>query len=160
MKNCFIFLLLCAIVISGCTATARLYPVQGPLSRQTPAPVLVGKLTDGLKSGAISMQVSDTELCKGKWTIVQRPSSTKLASAAPSTTTANLGPEWDIVYGSGFYTAHVLGARLYGRAQLTGSLGTTLTVEIIKPDTGENNAPGSVRGVARDNKENIYKVTF
>ena len=159
MKKYFIFLLLCVSAISGCTATARFYPVQGPLSRQTPMPVLVGKFNDGLKSGSMSVRLSADELCKGTWALVQRPSSSTAASVASSTTT-NLASEWDIVYGPGFYTAHVLGSRLYGRAQLTGNQGTTLTVEIFKPDTGENNTPSAVRGVAQDNKDNIYKVTF
>ena len=123
MKKYLGFLLLCVSVISGCTATARFHPVQGPLSRQTPVPVLVGKLSDGLKSGAMSVRLSDAELCKGTWTLVQRPSSTKTASAASATIAANLASEWDIVYGPGFYNAHVLGSRLYGAGFTHGQSG-------------------------------------
>jgi hypothetical protein len=56
--------------------------------------------------------------------------------------------------------AHVLGARLYGRAVLTGNRATVLNLEIYEPDHTENNRPAEIKGVARDNKDNVYKVAF
>ena len=52
---------------------------------------------------------------------VQGPLSTEVAAK-------ELSAAWDIVYGSGFYLAHVLGTPI-NRATLTGSKGTTLQVE-------------------------------
>ena len=37
--------LLAVSLMAGCSATLRLYPVQGPLSAQTPPPVFTGKVT-------------------------------------------------------------------------------------------------------------------
>jgi len=71
-----------------------------------------------------------------------------------------MSAEWDAIYGPGFYVAHVLGARLYARAVLTGNQGTVLNVELYKPDTPENSNVSSIRGVAKDNRENVYKVAF
>jgi hypothetical protein len=70
---------------------------------------------------------------------------------------ANGGPEdmgsaWDLVYGQGFYLAHVLGEAQYGRAVVTGSKGTVLETEIFSP------GPGVAKAVAKDDKGNIYKV--
>jgi len=67
---------------------------------------------------------------------------------------------WDIVYGSGFYVAHVLGERLYLQSVLTGDRGTVLNVEMYRPDAREAPAPGAIKSVAKDNKDNIYKLAF
>lgn len=160
MNRWTIFALLCVSILSGCTATARLYPVQGPLSTQTPPPVYVGKMTDGLHSGAFSAVLNDGEVFKGRWELVRRPNNAKDAAATGAPSAGSMSAEWDLVFGQGFYVAHVLGARLYGRAELTGSRGTILNVELYKSDNAKEDAPGSVKGVAKDNKNNIYKVAF
>jgi hypothetical protein len=119
-KNKLFFVLLVAFTLTGCRATGRLYPVQGPLSTQTPPPVLVAKITGAFNSGNISVVLADGEVCKGRWATVTRPrvsSGAPLATAAPA---ENMSSIWDTVYGSGFYVAHVLGARLYAQAQLQG----------------------------------------
>jgi hypothetical protein len=58
----------------------------------------------------------------------------------------------------------VLGTRLYARASLAGKAGDSLKVEFYRPeDHGNSDAVstrGSVRGVAKDDKGNVYKVTF
>ena len=109
MKKLLCTALLCTLLIS-CHATARLYPVQGPLAD------------------------------------------------------SDMAPLWDSVYGSGFYVAHVLGTRLYARASLAGKTGDSLKVEFYRPEGGGNSEAvpiqGSVRGVAKDGKGNVYKVTF
>ena len=155
--NPVLFLL---FMLSGCTATARLYPVRGPLSTQTPVPVYVGKLTDGLHSGDFSAVLGNGEVFKGRWNLVARPNSPKDASASGGPSANSLSAEWDAVYGPGFYVAHVLGARLYGRAILKGSRGTPLEMEIYKPDDVKENTVGAIKGVAKDDKNNIYKIAF
>lgn len=160
MRNRLVLALLGVSILSGCSATARLYPVQGPLSTETPVPVYVAKLTDGLRSGNFSAVLSDGEVCTGRWQAVPRPKTPKDATTASSPSADSLSAEWDTVYGPGFYVSHVLGARLYGRAVLTGNRATVLNVEIYKPQDGENTGPGAIKGVAKDNKNNIYKIAF
>jgi hypothetical protein len=162
MWNQLILPLLCLFTLSGCTATARLYPVQGPLSTQTPVPVYVAKLTaSSFYSGAFSAVLNEGETFRGRWDTVRRPNSPKTPATVTDPPTGSMAADWDTVYGPGFYVAHVLGARLYGRSVVTGDRGTTLTMEIYKPDIQtENASTGLIKGVARDSKDNLYKVAF
>ena len=159
--------LLCTALLStlliSCHATARLYPVQGPLAAQTPAPVLVGRISGAFYSGTMTITGLQGEVFQGRWKAVKQPAkSTAAPSAAPAD--SDMAPLWDSVYGSGFYVAHVLGTRLYARASLAGKTGDSLKVEFYRPeDHGNSDAVsirGSVRGVAKDDKGNVYKVTF
>jgi hypothetical protein len=63
--------------------------------------------------------------------------------------------DWDSVYGAGYFAAHVLGNKLYARSTLTGNMGTVLHVEF----SNENNTRGNAKGVAEDNKGNVFKVS-
>jgi len=68
---------------------------------------------------------------------------------------------WDTVYGSGFYVSHVLGARFYAQAVASGNQGTVLDAEMYRPvGEHESNPLNAIKGVARDNKDNIYKLVF
>jgi hypothetical protein len=160
MRSRLIPVLWATLVLAGCSATAHLYPIEGPLSTQTPVPVYVGKMTAALKSGEFSFTLSDGEICKGRWQLVPRPNSPKAASAANSAPVESMSREWDAVYGTGFYVSHVLGSRLYGRGVLAGNRGTDLNVEVFKPDKPEDNALSNIKGVAKDTKGNIFKLTF
>ena len=160
MKSKLYFVLLGVSMMLGCTRTVRFYPVQGPLAAQTPPPVQVAKLTGAFRSGNISVTLNDGEVCKGRWTMVPRPHTTQAANTASAPPTPLLSV-WDTVYGQGFYVSHVLGARLYARAVLTGDRGTTLNVEMYRPESGrERDGLDAIKGVARDNKDNIYKLVF
>jgi hypothetical protein len=158
MKHPLLLGILCVSLLSGCSATARLYPVSGPLSTHNPIPVYVGKITGIVNSGDFSVVLENGEKCKGQWSLVPRPNASSNASAAPPQ--ENLAAEWDRVYGSGFYVAHVLGAKLYSRGTATGDSGTVLNFEIYTPENTENVPRGSVKGVAKDNKGNVYKLSF
>jgi hypothetical protein len=68
--------------------------------------------------------------------------------------------EWDAVYGTGFYVSHVLGSRLNGRGVLAGNRRTDLNVEVFKTDKPEDNALSNIKGVVKDTKGNIFKLTF
>ena len=160
MRKRFCVLVLAVLVLSGCMATARFYPVRGPLASQAPPPVLVGKITGAFNSGTVSVKLKDGEICKGRWSTVSRPESTQ-ASTVP--TADDMAPVWDAIYGQGFYVAHVLGARLYARAVLSGNRGSTLNFEMYKHEdahTDDSAGAGAIKGVAKDNSDNIYKVTF
>ncbi len=67
---------------------------------------------------------------------------------------------WDTVYGSGFYVSHVLGTRLYVQAVIPGNRGTVLNLEMYRSDEKEPNSVSAIKGVAKDNKDNIYKLVF
>jgi hypothetical protein len=138
----------------ACTRTARLYPV-APANAS--APVIVGKIHGAFDAGTVSFSLPDGEVCKGRWTLVPLPNST--GKDAPS----QLGPVWDQVYGPGYYLAHVVGTRLYARALAVGNRGTTFDIEFHQSATAVTpnaNTVASVKGVARDNSNNIFKLTL
>jgi hypothetical protein len=153
------FLLLAIAGTIGCFHTARFYPVAGPLSAQTPVPVLVGKMTGALNSGDFSVTLGSGEVCKGRWAVVHQPTVPKGEAAAKQPDDNGMPAAWDSVYGPGFYVAHVLGAKLHAEAKLTGDRGNVLNVELYRPpDEHPGSVPGSIKGVAKDTQGNIYKV--
>jgi hypothetical protein len=139
----------------GCSGTARLYPVHGPLSAQTPLPVFPGKLSGWVNAGNISFAMSDGEVCKGRWTRVGAVNAPNGAATANIPATNGMASVWDAIYGSGFYVSHILGSEWYGQAVVTGDRGTILKVEFYS--WGKRTQP---IGVAKDNKDNIYKMVF
>ena len=160
MKRPATVVFLCASLLAGCSATARLYPVQGPLSQQNPAPVFVAKMSAGLHSGNFNVVLDNGEACKGRWMLVPRPSgpASPVTSASPSS--ESMSSEWDLVYGQGFYVAHVLGSRQYAKVEITGTRGSVLHAELYKADSVEQQSLASIKGVAKDDKGNIYKIAF
>jgi hypothetical protein len=155
VKLCF--LLLGISIMLGCSHTYRFYPVQGPLSAQTPLPVLVAKLTGAISSGNISVVLSDGEVCKGHWAEVPRAKVPKGANTASAPEANGMSSVWDTVYGSGFYVSQVLGST-NARAVASGDRGTILNVELHATPEGEKTL--IVKGIAKDNKGNIYKVVY
>ena len=160
MKNRLILLLLGISILSGCSLTGRLYPVQGPLSKQIPLPVFIAKMNGVTNSGNISATLNDGEVCKGRWGVVPLVKASKGATTVSDVSANNMSAEWDTVYGAGFYVAHVLGQKLYVRAVVTGNRGTVLNMEMYRSVSQEDNTPGNVKGVAKDNKNNVYKMAF
>jgi hypothetical protein len=169
MKRSFVLVLLCVSTLGGC-ATARLYPVRGPLSLQTPAPVYTAKMTQGpmFPSGAFSAVLGDGEVCKGKWEMVFGSKSPKPAVPGAILANQTLATDWDTVYGTGYYSFKVLSASSFMRVVATGNRGTILNVEMYLNDPSAT-APVSrndltvireMAGVAEDNKGNIYKLVF
>lgn len=147
--HCFLLGLLAPLILVGCATTGRFYPVQGPLSAQTPSPVLVAKLKlTGLNSGTISVILPDREPCAGRWSLVPRSNTGTRAS--------EMSAAWDTVYGSGFYVSNVLGSKNYATAVLTGARGTVINLEMYRPDREERSR--SIIGVAKDNKGDIFKL--
>ena len=132
----------CMVMVPG-----HLYPVQGSLAAQTPVPIYKVTLSGVLESGTMSATLQDGEVCKGSWAPVRQDD--------PSAGT--MAADWDIVYGAGFFVANVLGNRVFARAILNGTHGTTLNVEFYDPTPGQTS---NVRGIAKDNKGNLFKLTF
>jgi hypothetical protein len=146
-KHVFALLLLCAGIMSGCHVTGRLYPVQGPLASLTAPPIMTARLNENPSS--VSLTLANGEQFKGPLNVLH-PSSSNLnpAGAPPALPQPNLAFAWDTVYGQGFFVAKVLGNQL-GQAVLSGNQGTVVQVEIAL-----------ARGVAIDNKGNVYKIVF
>jgi hypothetical protein len=94
---------------------------------------------------------------QGRWATMPQPEkSTNAAATSPN----DMAAEWDTVYGSGFYVSHILGARLHAKATLVGNKGTNLNLEMYKSDSNKEETAAAIKGVAKDDKGNIYKVTF
>jgi len=165
MRSSLALALLFISTMFGCAA-ARLYPVKGPLSTQAPPPVYSVKVSGAFFSGNFSAKLTDGEVCKGHWTTVSRGIAPNSPNATNPKPAEPLKAEWDTVYGSGFFVANVLGSRLYGRGVAKGAKGTVLTMEMFKDESRPDLvAPGDVntraiKGVAKDDKGNIYKLVF
>lgn len=143
------------IVIAACSTTATLYPVDGPLSKQQPLPVLTAAV-DGImgNTGGISLSLPDGEHCTGKWSSIAPMSVGFSTTSASGSATNGMASAWATVYGSGFSVSNLPGVNK-GEAMLVGDRGTVIQIEFY---TGSGTANGA--GVARDNKGNIFKVLF
>jgi hypothetical protein len=138
-------------ILGGCilSVPGGFSPVQGPLSKQPPT-TYAATIT-GLFSGTVSVVLDNGEVCTGPWSLVSAAPGT----SAPAVTPIDMAADWDSVYGPGYFAAHVLGNKLYARATLTGSKGTVLHVEF----SNESNTRANTKGVAADNKGNVFKVS-
>jgi hypothetical protein len=142
-----------SLLAPACSMRARLYPVQGPLSAQSPLPVIHAVFSGFVNTGKVSMVSLDGKTRTGQWNRVQEdPHSAQVSS---------MSADWDAVYGQGYFVSHVLGRWLYARAVIAGDNGETFHLEFIKLDSGRNDAiDPHILGVARDTKGNLYKVVF
>ena len=160
MKTRVVPLLLLSATIAGCSATERLYPVQGPLAAQRPLPVYVATM-DGVVSGNIRTILNTGEVCAGTWSRVVRVSSSDAADAVIDVPPVTLSEQWDGVYGAGYYTAHIVDAPSHAHSVVSGSRGPVLYVEFVKlTDIGRRSGPGSIVGIAKDNRGNVFRLTF
>ena len=131
----------CVIAVPG-----HLYPVEGPLTSVTPVPVYTLRISGIGNSGTLSAKL-DGQPLRGSWSPV-----------APADPSANsMAADWDRVYGAGFFTAYVLGTNIFAHGTLAGQGDTTLALQFID---SPNDMLVRARGVATDNRGNLYKLTF
>src|ERR1700675_3491964 len=135
---------LCVCIVSGSDFAfgQKLYPVQGPLTAQTPQPVFSGQIRRPVFSaGPVflllkSWTVANGEVLQGRPKTVQ---ATSLNSAPEGGTISlpqnNLAFAWDAVYGEGFFVAHILGKK-FGQGVFTGSQGKVLQEETVDGRNG------------------------
>ena len=158
MKYSIFPLFTTAALLAGCISLSvpgGFSPVQGPLSQQSPMPTYTAKMS-GLLSGTISVALANGEVCQGPWAFVSKAIQDNTSNSnAASPVPRDLAADWDLVYGPGFYTAHVVGNKLYARATLTGNTGSIMYVEL----SNETNTRGNTKGVAQDNHGNVFKVS-
>lgn len=136
---------LLGVMLGACTLAVRgsFSPVRGPLAEIKPAPNYSARMTGAL-SGEIAVAIPTDGSCAGRWSLLgSQQQSFDLSSA------------WDQVYGAGYYTAHVLGVREFVRTTLNCTGGAPIRIEV----SNEKNTRGNTRGVAEDDRGNIFKVS-
>lgn len=135
----------------------QLDPVKGPMSLQAPGPFYEGSKGAGtyafsVKSDFVrvkSFSYADGEILKGKSEWANAPAADVTASAAPDGIQPNPAAVWDLIYGPGYYAAHVAGNKIL-LGTFTGDKGTTLQVESLD----------NYVAVAADNRGNLYKIVW
>jgi len=154
-------------ILSGCHGYGYLYPVQGPLASMSPVPSYRFSITypgspkyDHDQNGEVSMVLANGEAFSGSWQMLYNKSGNQVGGAT-TPESASLAAAWDAVYGQGFYVAHVLGANRVGHIVLTGTKGTVLQVEWWDQSrAGDGTTIVGDKGIAQDNKGNIYKLAW
>jgi len=168
MKASLVLVVFCLATMGGC-ATARMVPVKGPLTQQTPVPVYKAKMTQGpmIPHGSFSAVLGGGEVCKGEWRLIFGSKTSRPAAPGAILANQDLAADWDTVYGTGYYSFKVLSASSFMRAVATGNRGTILNVEMYlnqsraMPDLpNDTNLIREMAGVAKDNKGNLYKLVF
>lgn len=137
---------LISLLLSACSSTATMVPVEGPLSRVRPVPVLLVEVNGIMgNSGSLSTLIPPGDLCTGRWS--------SAAGSGLTVVTGGLISTYGSIYGFG--TATTSQGQNEGRALLICSSGRTIDVEFI---TGAGTANGF--GIGKDNEGNIYKLVF
>jgi hypothetical protein len=151
----------CTLVLSGCHADAKLYPIQGPLAQLSPPPVFAAKVTGGVKVNNFYAAITDGE--KVSCAFTNGVGKQRYSDPHPPEDLGpfNMAPAWDAVYGSNFYEAHIVGVHdPYYWCSATGDKGTTLHVAIQVGVNTNLSASQNVKGVVQDDKGNIYKFAL
>jgi hypothetical protein len=144
-----IALAIASAMLGGCVVMVpgHLYPVQGPLSKQSTPPIYAVSLNAFLTSGSLKVRIAPGITCPGPWNTV----------AGDDPSARQMSTEWDQVYGNGFFVANVLGKSTFGRSALTCTNATKLNLEFLVVEPGR---PSSTIGVASDGSGNIFKLAF
>ncbi len=163
MKLTFTFVIALIVLATAVTTTPafgqKLYPVQGPLASQTPPQVFSVKVQKRLFGAGTPTKyiktwiVAGGEEVNGKFVgVTANLLNAKTPGAADSyPPQPNLAFAWDAVYGQGFFAAHILGKKMW-QGTFTGDKGTVLQIELQNDN--------DLRGVAVDNKGNLYKEVW
>ncbi len=165
MRKILAVLVLTLLCTTGfASGNGNFYLISGPQFAGTPAPysgVFKGNL---YQPKSVSAVLLNGEKFEGKW-VSTSPGKVRYADhPVPAVVEPKLASAWDSVYGQGFFTAHVVGAPFFARAEVKGSKGTVLQVEIYRRFTDGQATPPypalDLQGVAQDSSGNIYKVVF
>jgi hypothetical protein len=148
MKPCSVALALSiAVSTAGCSLTATMLPVEGPLSVARPVPTLQVKVRGIMSNnGSLSFAMPDGEACAGRWS--------SAAGVAVAFGSASLLSQYGSTYISG-YSLTAGGGQNPGQALVTCNRGRTFQLEFV---TGANTAHGY--GIGKDNQDNLYRFVF
>jgi hypothetical protein len=137
----------------------QLDPVKGPMSLQAPGPFFEGYKGGGTYGYSIksdfgrvkSFSYANGEMLKGKCDSTTAASVDTGAPAASDSASPqqNLAAAWDLIYGQGYYAAHVAGNKVL-EGTFTGDKGTTLHVQSLD----------NFVAVGADNQGNLYKIVW
>ncbi len=88
-------------VLGGCalTVAASFSPVRGPLAEAHPVPSYPARGT-GVLSGQMTVSLPGDGSCTGTWSL-----------RGSQQQSFDLSADWDLIYGAGYHSAHVLGVR-------------------------------------------------
>ena len=143
----YTYLIAISILLIGCSTTANLYPIKGPLSMQKPIPIIKAKVNGILgNTGSISLTLPTGEECKGKWS--------SAAGVSVGYGTVNLFSQYGSMLGTSMSIQNKAGVNR-GEAIIVGGRDTVIEIEFY---TGSGTANGY--GLAKDSQGNIYKVLF
>ena len=144
-----------AILTTSCSITASLYPVEGPLAKISPLPVIPVKVSNVTSdSGPITLTMPNGEVCTGRWSVVA-PKYTAISNSSSSgTISSGLDQAFVHIHGSSVTSGALPGINR-GQAMVTGTQGTIMEVVFL---VGSGTASGY--GAAKDNRGNIYKLLF
>jgi len=152
-----------AVAIAGLALAAtptraqQLDPVKGPVSLQAPGPFYEGTRGGGTYSYAIksdfgrvrTFTYTDGEVLKGKADWTTAPAADAAATGTGDSGQSGAAAVWDLIYGSGYYAAHVAGRRIL-EGTFTGDKGTTLEVQSLD----------EFLAVGADNHGDFYKIVW
>ncbi len=145
MRKIHFSLLLCAgIFASGCTRQARLYPVEGPLSKQNSQVLEAQWLDSWSGSGWIKLTLPDGEECKGEYTTLEGGGTSFSSGGLFANST------WATHWGNTYSSPNTN----RGTATLIGNKGTVIEIEYFVTFGSRGS------GLGEDNKGNIYKIHF
>lgn len=128
----------CALAVMGSFS-----PVRGPLAETKPVPNYSARMVGAL-SGQITVSLPRDGSCTGTWS---------LRGIQPQS--FDLSEDWDLIYGTGYHSAHVLGVREFVRTTLACTSRSKVRMEL----SNETNTRGKTRGVAEDDHGNVFKVS-
>jgi hypothetical protein len=154
-----------ALVIAGLafaiapSHAQQLDPIKGPMALQAPGPFYEGSKGGGRYGYSIksdfgrvkSFSYADGETLKGKsdWGTAPATDTTALATPDTGSPQQNLAAAWDLIYGQGYYAAHIAGNKVL-TGTFTGDKGTTLQVQSLD----------NFVAVGADNHGNLYKIVW
>lgn len=144
MRIYVLFALVCA---PACSLTATMIPVQGPMSRLQPVPIIHAR-ADGVYTGAgkVAFQMPDGDRCDGRW-------ATAGGGGSVSTTSGTLISQYGTTVGMATTIASGEDA-VRGQGIITCGSGRIVELEFL------TSASGHGFGVAKDSQENIFKFVF
>ncbi len=137
----------------------QLDPVKGPMSLQAPGPFYEGSKGGGTYGYSIksdfgrvkSFSYADGEVLKGKceWATAASVDTTQPAAPDSNSPQQNLAAAWDLIYGPGYYAAHVAGNKVL-EGTFAGDKGTVLHVQSLDHYVA----------VGADNEGNLYRIVW
>jgi hypothetical protein len=136
--------------------------VHGPLSSKSPLPTYPVKISGGIKPGTIVATLDGGEACSGRIEFLSGKEEAAYQTSASDPTLKDLATAWDLVYGLGYYTGQVLGGTHFAQDDCKSSHGTQMSIQVLQRVKTDKTFDQSndMKGVAIDNKSNIFKIAF